>query len=67
MHIVDGDELVKPLGSGFTVEALIQFLAKMIRDRPLKITVVGDGTVGKTCVLIVYTKNVFPVTYVPTV
>ncbi|XP_046461822.1 ras-like GTP-binding protein RhoL [Daphnia pulex] len=39
----------------------------MIRDRPLKITVVGDGTVGKTCVLIVYTKNVFPVTYVPTV
>nr|CAH0108776.1 unnamed protein product [Daphnia galeata] len=39
----------------------------MIRDRPLKITVVGDGTVGKTCVLIVYTKNVFPVQYVPTV
>lgn len=39
----------------------------MNQPTPIKLVMIGDGAVGKTSILLTYTTEEFPTTYMPTV
>lgn len=47
--------------------SLICFLSAAMAAIRKKLVIVGDGACGKTCLLIVFSKDQFPEVYVPTV
>ena len=57
-------------GTYIAMQIIIYFLfqSKMASAASRKkLVIVGDGTCGKTCLLIVFSKDEFPEVYVPTV
>merc|ERR1711936_378972 len=55
------------MGTHPIFESDFDCLTEMAAASRKKLVIVGDGTCGKTCLLIVFSKDEFPEVYVPTV
>ncbi|KAL5055782.1 hypothetical protein RYX36_036464 [Vicia faba] len=56
-----------PISFDFALNMKVLQFSAIIKLVFIKCVTVGDGAVGKTCLLISYTSNTFPTDYVPTV
>lgn len=52
---------------GFTKYFVLTCSLAEMASRTINLVVIGDGAVGKTCLIESYVEHPFPTTYVPTV